>query len=192
MTELATAEERGEVREAYKGVVATLREALAGAGRLNPESKLGGKCIILLSELTELENRVGELGETAFMRLLCANVAKGVPLEVFCGESFLNDGLVAAWIAESPERKAWYESAQEIAADRDVAGTVKIADDAPETKFGLGKAALRINTKFRRAGVYNPERFGKKQVHEHKAVGDFGEMLRRARERVIEGEVVRA
>ena len=47
---------------------------------------------------------------------------------------------------------------------------------------------LRVDTRFKYAQHYAPGIFGKRVQHEHSAVGDWGERLRRARERVVSEE----
>ena len=69
-------------------------------------------------------------------------------------------GRLSAWITESRERTERYANAMRVRAEALAHQTVRIADDAGDTKGELGRAKLRIDTRLKMAGHLKPETYG--------------------------------
>jgi len=109
-------------------------------------------------------------------------------LKNWCIHYGIERGLLWSWISEKQERMDRYYRALKGVADEYVADVVGIADGADEDTTGTAK--LQIDARLKVAEKFDQPRFGKQTKVTHEVKGDFGERLRRAQERVIEGEVL--
>ena len=154
---------RAEARAAVKSVRQAWRESLLPAKLLGEHTRLGRRAGVVWRELDIFEDRIQEAGgEDALMALVCAHVATNGSIGDFCAHYGLDQGLLGAFIAEKPERMEWFHNALRWTAEVDVSGTVQLADAATTEDYKV--RALQIGTRFKRAGVYAPARFGDKAV----------------------------
>jgi hypothetical protein len=87
-----------------------------------------------------------------------------------------------AWIVADVRRYEAYTQALQAYVQDKALETVLIAD-------GSGDADLRVGTRFKLAERVDPVRWGSRKHHTVEVVGDLGERLRRARERVLPDDV---
>lgn len=180
-----------EIVAAIKDERESRREILRGAVERNPAGKLARKAGMLLLDMEMLDERVGECGgKEGFVFMLCAQVAGGVTLSDFCGHYGLQRGLVWALLSENEGWMGMYRRSLMGMADEWVSEVVGIADRADVEGVVVDK--LKIETRLKVGQMYDGERFGKQSKVKHEHSVDFGERLRRAQERVIEGEVLSA
>ena len=152
-------ESRAAVRGTIKSVRQQMREMVAVASRLAPSSKLARKASVLMLDYESLDDRIGECGgEENLVFMLCAQVASGVSLKVWCEHYGVDRGLVWALLSENKEWLDRYYRAQEGMADEYVGEVVQIADSADNETIQTDK--LRIDTRFKVAAKYAGGRFG--------------------------------
>ena len=96
--------------------------------------------------------------EAGALQEIGVRMADGETLPQVCKTKDLPYGRVLLWLMGSQERFEVYQRALRVAADAEVGETLALADGAEDT----AKAKLQIDTRFRRAKVYDPERFGER------------------------------
>lgn len=182
---------RAIVSETRAERLAQQRQFLQQAVHRNPNGKLAAKAHALLLDQDIYEDKVAEAGgEDGLTFIICAQVASGVLLKTWCAHYGVDRGLIWAMLSETPERYERYKRALAGVADEFIGDAVPLADGSSVESAVVDK--LQIDTRLKVAAMYDPSRFGKQTKVTHEVGADFGEMLRRARERVIEGEVLRA
>lgn len=158
-----THDARVEVRGQLSSVRAQMREMAAVASRLAPSSKLAKRASVLMLDYESLDDRVAECGgEENLVFMLCAQVASGVSLKVWCEHYGVDRGLVWALLSENREWLDRYYRAQEGMADEYVGEVVGIADGTLAEDVQVRR--LRIDTRFKVAGKYASSRFGEKSA----------------------------
>lgn len=192
--------EANALRMAVKSARMALRSAAALATRMNPGGKLAQKAGVILLDMQRFDDLVAEAGgvseraledeavlaqaEENLVFIVCAQVASGVTLTDWCRYQSVDRGLVWALLTETPDRYARYERALRGVADELVGDVVGLAARASVETVAVDK--LQIDTNLKVGVLYDPGRFGKQTKVTHEVGGDFGERLRRARERVVE------
>jgi len=152
-------ESRAAVRGTIKSVRQQMREMVAVASRLAPTSKLARKASVLMLDYESLDDRIAECGgEENLVFMLCAQVASGVSLKVWCEHYGVDRGLVWALLSENKEWLDRYYRAQEGMADEYVGEVVGIADGSSVEDIQVD--TLRIDTRVKVAAKYAGGRFG--------------------------------
>lgn len=149
-----------------------------------------------LAALTAPEN------EEQTMLALVERIGKGThTFNGICEELDVPYTRFLVWLQGDEKRWGLFLKAHEARSVNFVDEAIAIADDSRnDTQVDesgcvvvnndvIARSKLRVDTRFRYAQHYAPGLFGKRVQHEHSAVGDLGERLRRARERVIPAEV---
>lgn len=184
-----SAEDRLVVRDAVKSERAERRELFGRMLEASPNTKLGKKVGVLLLDVRVFDEWVeGCGGEDAAVRFVCAQVASRVSLTDLAGHYGLDRGLLWAMLSETEERLGRYYRALKGVADEYVGEVVGIADGSSVDDVSVGK--LQIEARLKVAEKYDAVRFGKQTRVTHEVNVDFGERLRRAQERVINGQAV--
>ena len=94
----------------------------------------------------------------------------------------LPKGRFVEWF--TTEHSALYDRALQVRADELAHETLEIADGASPEDSAPRK--LRVDTRLKLAEKWDRQRYGKTMQHNHAHSFDLGDVLRRARERVIE------
>ena len=182
--------DRGAVREAVLAERQERRELFRRMKEVSPRSKLGVKAGVLFLDVERFDDWVEECGgDDSAVRFVCAQVASRVGLTDIAGHYGLDRGLLWALLSESDERLQRYYRALRGVADEYVGEVVEIGDGANVETVPLAKLQAELRLKV--AEKYDAARFGRQTKVTHELGVDFGERLRRAQERVVEGEVVR-
>ena len=121
---------------------------------------------------------------------LLDEMASGRLPVVVCEDNGWTFGAFRRWVDADEGRSAAYREALRIAADAKFQECGGIVDDVPADAAEVAKARLRTAWRIRAAEVWDRAGYGKTVRHEVGLSADYAERLRRARERVIEGEVV--
>lgn len=186
MNAALSASDRLEVREAVKSEREERRAALKRVVDLAPDTRLGRKAGVLFLDASILEDKILECGGDAGLEfVLFAQVASGVRLRDWAQEYGIERGLLWAWVSETEERLQRYYRALRGVADEYVSEVVGIADGSSDETHQTDK--LRADMRLKVAEKYDQPRFGRQTKVTHELGVDFGERLRRAQERVIEG-----
>lgn len=134
--------------------------------------------------------------EAEVMDEICQRVSEGEGLPVICRSKDVLYGKLMMWLMSSEGRWGLYRKALEIGAHAMGSEVLEIADDEVPTVPGGGydSAAVsdkkvRIDARLKLMKAHAREMYGDVRKVEHSLGGDFGERLRRARERVVEGSV---
>lgn len=131
--------------------------------------------------------------------VIAQRVADGEGLPALCKSWDVPYGRVMMWLMSDLSRYEVYKRALEVGAHLMVVEAISIADEQQEvvredgSKFDpdVQRDKLRVDTRLKVARSHARELYGEQRKVTHEVVGDFGERLRRARERVVEGEVQR-
>ncbi len=150
---------RAELVAAVKSVREEWRAALLPAKLLGEGTKLGRQAGVVWRDLELFEESVRDAGgEEGLMTLICAHMAGRGHIEEFCEKYRIDEGLLGAFISETPERMERFVNALKWKAEVDVSRTVPLADGATMEDYKV--KALQIKARMDRAGVYNRGRFG--------------------------------
>ncbi len=120
-----------------------------------------------------------------------SDVANGDSLKALCADELLTVGETLRWISEDAERQTAFDRALKIAAEVKVLEAMEIADD---DEVEVARAKLRIDTRYRQAAKWSPQRYGERSVLEHTGRVESISItlaLEQATQRVIEGRVER-
>lgn len=120
-------------------------------------------------------------------------VDKGQGVAAVCKEHGWSVLEFMKWIHGDEGRLGRYKAACAVRSEVEIEDALAIVDatvDA-ERPVEVMAAALRAKERWKRAEVFAKETYGKTLRHEHAAVGDLGERLRRANERVIEHDALK-
>ena len=146
-------------RAALEDEVEARRASLQAVVSRNPNGKLAKRASVMLGDIRAHKEFVAECGgEQQAVDFVCARVICGQSVAEVAAEFGLSLGLVGAMFGRRPEYEAQLSAAQRWLAEGDVAETVAIADAADPATVKV--AALQISTRFKRAGVYAPRKFG--------------------------------
>lgn len=186
---ILSAEDRLVVKDAVRSERAERRELFGKMLAASPNTKLGRKVGVLLLNVKVFDDWVEECGgEDAAVRFVCAQVASEVRLKDLAEHYGLDKGLLWAMLSETEERLGRYYRALKGVADEYVGEVVGIADGSDVETVPVDK--LKIEARLKVAEKYDAVRFGKQTRVTHEVNVDFGERLRRAQERVINGQAV--
>jgi hypothetical protein len=130
--------------------------------------------------------------EASTLEMICQRLCDGETIDDICGSLDLAPGRVMSWLTDTEERKGRFKRALEVSALIETQKALRIVDEAvPVLEHGgMDSAAvsdkkLRAEMRLKVAKHNAREYFGDVRKVEHSMGGDFGERLRRARERVI-------
>lgn len=127
--------------------------------------------------------------EGAALEELAQRMGDGEFLPAICAGMDIPQSRVMAWLMGDVRRWEVYQRALRVQADLDVAATVAIADtlrvtrEGEEVQVDVPQAKLMIETRFKRAGFYDPERFSPKAGAD---VGAMAEGITEALQRISE------
>lgn len=128
--------------------------------------------------------------EGAALEELAQRMGDGEFLPAICAGMDIPQSRVMAWLMGDVRRWEVYQRALRVQADMDVAATVAIADrlevtqpDGEVVQVDVPQAKLMIETRFKRAGFYDPERFSPKAGAD---VGAMAEGITEALQRISE------
>jgi len=157
--------------------------------------KLGAIKNDRLSRFLEL---IAPENEARTLDMLCERLCEGETIGAVCMSLDVPYGRVMSWLKDDAGRFERFRRSIEIASLCQAQEAVSIVDEAVPVleSGGMDSAAvsdkkLRADMRLKVAKYHAREIYGDVRKIEHGVSGDFGERLRRARERVIEGEVVR-
>lgn len=122
---------------------------------------------------------------------LCGWISQGGSLRAYCRETGRNAATIYGWMREDAEFFARYSRAHEDRADTLTDEMQEIADQAAEnpTIEGVAAAKLRVETRKWIASKLKPNKWGDKQVVEHKGAVNIRIGIP-SKPRQIEAEVV--
>jgi hypothetical protein len=124
----------------------------------------------------------GVKGDPSAPSVIFQRVAEGETLRDVARAWGLPRGRFVEWF--STEHSELYDRALKVRADELAHETLEIADGA--TAEDSAPRKLRVDTRLKLAEKWDRARYGKQVQHTHSHTHDLGEILRRARERVIE------
>lgn len=117
---------------------------------------------------------------------------EGGTLAAFCRENpSPPEGQLRAWIHKDETRKAAYQEAKAIGAEKIEEELIDIADGTSPDNMILNdtnRDALRISTRKWLLGVWNRDRYGEKKQIDMGVTIDMGEIINEARARVENGK----
>lgn len=178
-------EDRREAKAILEGKKNARRESarLAQLADRGLGRKLSAKASAVMVDESLMDELVLEKGgDERFLRWLCVQVAEGVTLRDISRDYCVQYGLLWDFLSSDSGRLERYYRAQRGLADAEVAETLGLADSADVEDVSVKK--LQIETRFRRGGKYDRQRFGESVQVDVKQTVDVRVALQEARSRV--------